>query len=140
MTEQEQFPAVRVGSWAMVVLPGEIDMAGAPGLGAELDGALAQGVSVLVVDMTATTFCDSAAVRELVTAHRQAEAAGAQLRLAVPPGTVRRVLDLLELDRVLRVYPSLDEAMADAPGSGASGAPDGGASPSEAPGTGRVAG
>ena len=49
---QEQFPAVRVGSWAMVVLPGEIDMAGAPGLGAELDGALAQGVSVLVVDMT----------------------------------------------------------------------------------------
>ncbi len=46
-------------------------------------------------------------------AHEQAGARGAQLRLAIPPGgSVRRVLELTSIGRVLNVYPGLDEAIA----------------------------
>jgi anti-anti-sigma factor len=57
----------------------------------------------VVLDMTATTFCDCAAVRVLVQAHKRAAARGIDLRLAVGGAAVRRVLALLEADRLLAV-------------------------------------
>jgi anti-sigma B factor antagonist len=67
-------------------------------------GVLEQGVQGVVLDMTATTFCDCAAVRVLVQAHKHAAARGVELRLAVSGAAVRRVLALLEADRMLAVY------------------------------------
>ena len=117
MTEARRLAAVRVGTWAMAVLPGEIDMTCAADVGANLGTLLGEGIAVLVADMTASSFCDTAGVQALVAVHHAARAAGAQLRLVVPAATIRRAFELLEVDRVLHLYPSLDEAMADAPGS-----------------------
>ncbi len=81
-------------------------------MSAELLRILDEGAVTLVVDMTATVFCDSAGVRTLVHAHRRAAATGAGLRVAVSTSAVRRVLELTGVDRVVDTYPDLDAAMA----------------------------
>jgi anti-anti-sigma factor len=79
---------------------------------AALLGVLEREVPGVVLDMTATTFCDCAAVRVLVQGHKRASARGIELRLAVGGAAVRRVLALLEADRLLAVYPDLAAALA----------------------------
>jgi anti-anti-sigma factor len=110
-----RLPWVRVGQWMLVVLPVDIDSVSSPALAQELNGLLTPDVNVLVLDMTATGFCDSSGVRTLVLAHRQAQAHASELRLVVPSSAVRRILGLTGADKVLRVFWSMGEALADAP-------------------------
>jgi anti-sigma B factor antagonist len=117
VTEAGRLSTVRVGTWAMAVLPSEIDMTCAADVAADLGTLLGESIGVLVADMTATSFCDTAGVQALVGVHHAARAADSELRLVVPAASIRRAFELLEVDRVLLVYQSLDEAMADAPGS-----------------------
>jgi anti-anti-sigma factor len=107
----------------MVVLPVEIDAVCAERVGEDLAAALADGVKVLVADLSGTAFCDSSGVRVLVGAYRAAVANGTELRLVVPSAAVRRVFELMGVDALLAVYPTLGEAMTGAPGgtSGTSG-------------------
>ena len=81
----------------------------------QLYSALASGVAIVVADMTATTFCDSVGCRALVTAHQRARSGHAELPLAIPSASVLRVMAVTCLDRVLRIYPSLDAALAARP-------------------------
>ena len=98
---------------AVVVLPAEIDVTNSELAFGLLAAALTPGVPLVIADLTATSFCDTSGVRALVQAHQQAGLSGAQLRLAIAPGgSVRRVLELTGLGRVLNVYPGLDEAIA----------------------------
>lgn len=96
----------------VVTLPDEIDVANAERIGEDLQAAFTPGVTVVIADMTATTFCDSLGIRTLVLAHQQAAASGAKLRLVVPSVSVLRLLALLGLDGVLAIYPSLQAALA----------------------------
>lgn len=67
---------------------------------------------MVVADLTATTFCDSAGVRHLLLADERARAGQVELRLAVSSaGSVQRVLGLTGVDRVLAVYRTLDAAI-----------------------------
>src|SRR5215469_14885193 len=95
----------------VVTLPAEIDMTNSDHAGADLEAAVAPGVTIVVADMTATTFCDSRGIRALVLAHKHAAACGAELRLVVPSASVLRVMGLLGADAVLAIYPSLQEAL-----------------------------
>jgi anti-sigma B factor antagonist len=96
---------------AVVTLPDEIDLANADQVGRELDAALAPGVATVVADMTATRFCDTSGVRMLVLAHQRAAASGAELRVVIPSASVLRVLAITKVDTVLRIYPSLEDAL-----------------------------
>ena len=96
----------------VVPLPAEIDLDNADQIGRQLDAALAPGVATVVADMTATRFCDTSGVRMLVLAHKQAAAHNAELRVVIPSADVLRVLGILKVDRVLRIYPSLADALA----------------------------
>jgi anti-sigma B factor antagonist len=93
MTQAHTLASGRV-SPTVVTLPGEIDMTNADRTGADLQAALAPGVTTVVADMTATTFCDSRGIRALVLAHKHAAASGAELRLVVPSASVLRVMGL----------------------------------------------
>lgn len=94
----------------VVVLPQEIDITNADSMRERLRSALSPGVTVVIADMTSTAFCDISGCRNLLSAHDEAGACGAQLRLVIQPGGVGRVLKLLGFDRLLAVYPSLDSA------------------------------
>lgn len=108
--------AVRAGSWALAALPDEIDLANADQVGEALRLALADGVRVLVIDMDATTFCDSMGIGALVQTWKRARANGVEIRVVVPPGRLRRIMAVTRVDQVLPLYWSLGEAMAGAPG------------------------
>jgi anti-sigma B factor antagonist len=95
----------------VVTLPAEIDISNDGLVEDELTSALSDGLAVLVADGTRTTFCASAGMSALLRAHRQAEAAGTQLRLVASPA-VRRILELTGADQVLDTYPSLADALA----------------------------
>ena len=65
---------------------------------------------VLVIDMTRTTFCDSAGVHAVITAYRQAAETGTQLRLAVI--AVQRVFTVIGADQLMPIYRALEAALA----------------------------
>ena len=79
----------------------------------DLTAVLAQDASLVIVDMSAATFCDSAGVTALVRAVRQANASGTGLRLAASAPAVTRVLGITGVDRLIDIYPSVAAAMAD---------------------------
>jgi anti-sigma B factor antagonist len=104
------------GPWTVVVkLPAEVDFSNKSLVRATLAGALASRPKVVVADGTETGFCDCAAIHTLITAHHEAIAAGAQLRVVITGASVRRVLELTGADQILLMYRSLVDAHADHP-------------------------
>jgi anti-sigma B factor antagonist len=111
----ERFPVTWSGRTAVVVVPGELDLTIADGLREALLAALNAGALGLVVDMTPTTFCDSAGIAAITRAVRRAAAHDAAVRLAVTSPAVLRVLDLVGVDRLVDVYPDVSAALASLP-------------------------
>jgi anti-sigma B factor antagonist len=99
------------GATIVVRLPGEIDLANAARVGEELNAAFGPGVGIVIADMSGTRFCDTSGIHALVMAHQRAKENNIEFRLVVPPGEVRRVLEILHLDTVLGIYPRLDVAL-----------------------------
>jgi len=95
----------------VIPLPAEIDMANAEDVGDQLRSALTPGVTIVIADMTTTVFCDSSGIRSLLLAHDHAAARDAQLRLAAPSRHLLQILQLMGLDRLLPIYPSLATAL-----------------------------
>jgi anti-sigma B factor antagonist len=115
VVSEDRFPAAWGGGGGIVAAGGEVDLTNADGLREALLAALDAGARGLVVNMTQTTFLDSAGVTALVRASRQASAGNATLRLAVTAPAVLRVLNLVGLDQVISVYPGVSEAVASLP-------------------------
>ena len=99
------------GATIMVTLPGEIDMANAGRVGADLEAAFRPGVGVVIADMSGTRFCDTSGIHALVMAYKRAQASDTGFRVVAGPGEVRRVLEILRLDTVLAIYPRPDVAL-----------------------------
>ena len=108
----ERFTLTWSGRTAVVGVSGDIDITNAEGLRDVLLSALNAGAAALVVDMTSTTFLDSAGVTALVRATRRATSTDATLRLVVAGPAVLRVLNLVGIDRLIEVYPSPAAALA----------------------------
>jgi anti-anti-sigma factor len=103
-----------LAAWPIVTLPAEIDITNARHVEDELRASVAPGVAVVIADMTQTEFCDSSGIRCLVRANDVAAAAGAELRIATHSDAVLRILDLVGVDQLLNVFPSLKAALTDA--------------------------
>ena len=99
----------------IVPLPEEIDIGNAPGVADELTSAVSRN-RVVIIDMTATRFCDCAGVRAIVRAHKRATGSGGELRLVVTTAPVRRISGLIGADRLLDLYPSAEAAHGAMPG------------------------
>jgi anti-sigma B factor antagonist len=96
----------------VVVLPAEIDVTNSEEVYEQLVAVFTPGVSTVIADMTSTIFCDSSGVHAIMHAYESAAARDVRLRLAVSPASsVRRVLELIGVGRLMPVYPSLREAL-----------------------------
>jgi anti-sigma B factor antagonist len=88
---------------AAIALHGELDVANAPELRAELMGHLDAGRRVIRVDLQGVSFMDSAALSELVSATHRCTAEQGSLILTHPSARLYRVLALTGLDRILLI-------------------------------------
>jgi anti-anti-sigma factor len=110
------YPVAWSGRTAVVTAVAEIDLTNADGFRDALLSALDAGALGLVADMTATTFIDSAGVTALVRASRRAAGSeAATVRLAVTSPAVLRVLNLVGVDQLIEVHPSVTAAVASLP-------------------------
>ena len=108
---EDKFPVEVVQGVPVVAAPEEIDITNAEALRSALLTA-ANGHGTLVVDMTATRFCDSSGLHTLIAAHKRAEAEGREVLLVIPDTAVLRVFALTGMDRVIPNFTSLAEALA----------------------------
>ncbi len=100
----------------VITTPAVVDIANADGLRVALLSATALGYATVVVDLSGTDLCDSAAMRELERGDFRAAGEGGELRLVVSPGgRLMRVVDIVGLGSVMRVYPTLAAALAEVP-------------------------
>ena len=114
-----RFPYRVVSGVPVVAAPEEIDITNAPELRSALLEAAAHGT--LVVNMTRTQFCDSSGLHTLLAAHKRAQAEGGGLLLAITAAPVLRVLALTSIDRMIPIFTSLDQALAQTTANGSNG-------------------
>jgi anti-sigma B factor antagonist len=107
------FPVELIEGVPVVAAPEEIDTTNAAELRAALEQAA--GTGTLVVDLTRTRFCDSAAIHALVDAHKRARTEGGQVLLALSGTAVPRIFEITGVDRVLPRFSSVAEALAHVP-------------------------
>jgi anti-sigma B factor antagonist len=106
-----EFPVRWLGDWAVITAPAEIDISNSPQLGVTLLSVARQGAAVLIVDMAATTFCDSSGMTAIALARKRAVAGSVDIRLVSTHPGPRRVLELLGLDNFIGTYPELAAAL-----------------------------
>jgi anti-sigma B factor antagonist len=106
----EGYPLRWVGQHGVVTLPAEVDVTNADEIRQALLAAASHDVAVLIIDMSETTFCDSAGVQAIIAAHQQAAATGTELRLATT--AVLRILTLVGIDQLIPIYSTLQAALA----------------------------
>lgn len=99
-----------LGLHAVITMPAEIDATNADEIREALAAAASRDAAVLVIDMSETTFCDSAGVQAIVAARKQAAMTGTQLRLTATDAL--RILTLVGVDQLIPVYPTLEAALA----------------------------
>lgn len=90
----------------VVAVGGELDLLTAPQLAAELEPILGDDHRQIAIDLTGTTFMDSAGIHSLVNISNRARR---HFAVICPAGTVRRTIELVGLAEPLCVVDSLDE-------------------------------
>ena len=97
----------------VVQVSGELDIATAPQLDEAVGAALAARPPLVVLDLSAATFLDSSGARTLALSGKRAAGEGSRLEVVCPQDNtvVRRVMGFLQLESVVPVRESLDEAV-----------------------------
>ena len=105
-------------SGVVVVTPtGRLNMTAARMLREELHALVESGGNRVVVDLSGVEFIDSSGLGALLSGLKAARQAGGDLRIAAPNRQAITVLELTNLNRVLRVQPSPEGAFDDGDGS-----------------------
>jgi anti-sigma B factor antagonist len=111
----ERYPVLWVGQAAVISAPVEVDVSNAAEVERCLLSVLGHGARVLIVDMTATTFCDCAGVHAIVVCWKSAAAEGSSLRLAVRAPAVRYVFSITGTSRLIDIHPTAAAALIEPP-------------------------
>jgi anti-sigma B factor antagonist len=103
----------------VVTVTGEIDLFTAPEFKQRMGRPIDDGVTRLIVDLTATTFIDSSSLGVLIGAHRRLRQRGGSLVVVCDNEAIVKTFKITGLDGVFTLVPSLDDALdGDAVGAG----------------------
>jgi anti-sigma B factor antagonist len=100
------------GGLDVVELVGEVDVTTSQALRARLDAGLEGTCAGVLIDLTATSFIDSATLGVIASSCQRFRAAGCEYLVVCPPGEVRLMFELTALERVLSLYPTREAALA----------------------------
>ena len=67
----------------------------------------------LVLDLAEVDYCDSSGLSAILLAYRILQAQEGQIRLANPTKNVRKLIEISQLDRILPIFDSVEEAIQD---------------------------
>ena len=71
------------------------------------------GIDVLFIDLSSVNYCDSTGLSALLLAHREMKSVGGYAILVALTDKVTSMIEIAQLDRVLYIYKSREEAVAD---------------------------
>ncbi|GAA1249556.1 STAS domain-containing protein [Kitasatospora nipponensis] len=91
-------------------IAGDLDFHSAPGAREVLLGLTPGPGELLVVDLSALTFCDSTGISLLVAARNHALGHQAHIALAGVPSIVTRIFDVTGLTRIFATHPTAQDA------------------------------
>jgi anti-sigma B factor antagonist len=104
----------RINGVVVLTVSGEIDMATAPRMAVYVEHCLDRaGTRPAVLDLDAVWFLGASGLSVLAEAHAHARRRGVDLRVVASTRAVVRPLQVIQLHRVLRLYPTLPAAVAD---------------------------
>lgn len=93
---------------AIVRIVGEVDLSNVDAIAKQVEAGMTGDAPRAVLDLTRTTYFDSAGVRMLFTMAATARERGWEMIVVAPTsGVVRRILDLTDVASVCPVYPSI---------------------------------
>lgn len=98
------------GRLAVVRLDGRLNMVAAPRLKTAIEDVVDGGGTHVVVDLSSVSFMDSSGLGALIAALKKARQAHGDLRIAGVNEQVATVLQLTNLDRVLRPFETVEAA------------------------------
>ncbi|MDQ1438306.1 MAG: anti-sigma factor antagonist [Acidimicrobiaceae bacterium] len=96
----------------VVAVRGEVDLATAPALKNCLLDLVAGGVTEIVVDLSSTDFLDSTGLGAVVAAYKRVRVHEGHLKLVATSARVKRVFEITNLDRVVPICATVEEACA----------------------------
>lgn len=96
---------------AVVSVSGELDLYTAPRVRTGIEEAGAVGADTVIVDLSETSFIDSAALGVLVHETKRLEGLGHSLVLVTSDPRTMRVVELSGLSGALRTYATLQDAI-----------------------------
>jgi anti-sigma B factor antagonist len=102
---------------AVARVRGEIDASNAAWIGARLRAMLTNRSDALALDLSETTYVDSAGIALVFGLNEELRTHQQQLHLVVArPSPIARMLELAGVDRAVPTHPTLDAAVAEAAG------------------------
>jgi anti-sigma B factor antagonist len=108
------FPVDAVGpDLGIIRVEGRLNMLTAPELRETVGTAVSAGLTRLVVDLTKVTFMDSSGLGALIGALKTTRTSGGDLRIAGAGEQVSMVLQLSNVDRILKPYANPETAFSD---------------------------
>jgi anti-anti-sigma factor len=82
-------------------------------VGGEIDAHILKNETRFIFDLTGVDHMDSAAVGQIVKCYSKLKKSGGMLRLVGAKGMVERVLTMTQVNRVIPIYPTAQEAAKD---------------------------
>jgi anti-sigma B factor antagonist len=107
----QPFEVKIIGGVPVLSAPEEIDISNAGEFRAAFQSAA--GHPTIVADLGATEYCDSSGLNVLVRALRSMQDQGGELRLVARSSAVLRILNVTGVGKLLKVYASVEDALAD---------------------------
>lgn len=98
------------GNVMVVVVDGGLDSSNAREFGDRVQSLMDAGQTRLVLDATKLDYISSLGVAVLLRLHGQMKPLGGDLKFVNFRGTTWDVISLFQLDKVLAIYPDLDQA------------------------------
>ena len=67
----------------------------------------------LIIDLSDVEYCDSSGLSAILLAYRMLQAEDGHIRLASPQKNVKKLIQISQLDRILPIFETVDEAVKD---------------------------
>ena len=100
------------GELAVAAIAGEVDASNVATIGATLRGLVTNRSEQLVVDLTPTTYLDSAGINLMFSLGDELRSRQLALRLVIAPSSpIARMTRITSLDRAYPTYPTLADAL-----------------------------